>query len=172
MEDNMTLITNIVIFTFIITLFIIIIMILVKLKELKNIKKSKEKSKLIDEILTAKFDDPEKEHKTLTPKESVTIINPDDAAFFIKKLIMDDLLIKQKINEDTIILTNRQKLAIFLYSIRNEVNPELFKYLKEDELEIIIKEIKQLENPDLEQQNEIIQEFHDLMVKFIEEKKH
>ena len=146
-------------------------MILFKLKELKHIEKLNEKSKLIDEILVPRYINFGKKEKISTPKEKITIADPDAAAFIIKKMILDDLSMKQEMKERSIVLTNRQKLAVFLYTIRREVNPELFNYLSKDELETIIHELKQLEAPDPEQQEAVIQEFHDLMMNYMKTKK-
>ena len=42
--------------------------------------------------------------------------------------------------------TGRQKAAIFLVTIGSEISAEIFKYLREDEIETLTFEIARLEN--------------------------
>ena len=47
-------------------------------------------------------------------------------------------------------LTGRQKAAIFLVSLGSEVSSDIFKHLREDEIETLTFEIARLENIDAE----------------------
>jgi flagellar motor switch protein FliG len=60
--------------------------------------------------------------------------------------------------------TGRQKAAIFLVTIGSEVSSEIFKYLREDEIETLTFEIARLETIDAEQKDAILQEFQELMM--------
>ncbi|MDR0487592.1 MAG: flagellar motor switch protein FliG [Treponema sp.] len=60
--------------------------------------------------------------------------------------------------------TGRQKAAIFLVAIGSEVSSEIFKYLREDEIETLTFEIARLETIDAEQKDTILQEFQELMM--------
>jgi flagellar motor switch protein FliG len=60
--------------------------------------------------------------------------------------------------------TGRQKSAIFLVSIGSELSAEIFKYLREDEIETLTFEIARLETIDSEQKDMILQEFQELMM--------
>jgi len=60
--------------------------------------------------------------------------------------------------------TGRQKAAIFLVTIGSEVSVEIFKFLREDEIETITFEIARLETIDAEQKDAILQEFQELMM--------
>ena len=60
--------------------------------------------------------------------------------------------------------TGRQKAAIFLVTIGSEISAEIFKYLREDEIETLTFEIARLETIDAEQKDAILQEFQELMV--------
>ncbi|MCL2208666.1 MAG: flagellar motor switch protein FliG [Treponema sp.] len=59
--------------------------------------------------------------------------------------------------------TGRQKAAIFLVTIGSEISAEIFKYLREDEIETLTFEIARLETIDAEQKDAILQEFQELM---------
>ncbi|MDR2798355.1 MAG: flagellar motor switch protein FliG [Treponema sp.] len=61
-------------------------------------------------------------------------------------------------------ITGRQKAAIFLVSIGAEVSSEIFKYLREDEIETLTFEIARLETVESEQKDAILQEFQELMM--------
>jgi flagellar motor switch protein FliG len=61
-------------------------------------------------------------------------------------------------------LTGRQKAAIFLVTIGSEISAEIFKYLREDEIETLTFEIARLETIDAEQKDAILQEFQELMM--------
>ncbi|MDR0706796.1 MAG: flagellar motor switch protein FliG [Treponema sp.] len=58
----------------------------------------------------------------------------------------------------------RQKAAIFLVTIGSEISAEIFKYLREDEIETLTFEIARLETIDPEQKDVILQEFQELMM--------
>jgi len=60
--------------------------------------------------------------------------------------------------------TGRQKAAIFLVTIGSEISAEIFKFLREDEIETLTFEIARLETIDAEQKDAILQEFQDLMM--------
>ncbi|MDR2478693.1 MAG: flagellar motor switch protein FliG [Treponema sp.] len=60
--------------------------------------------------------------------------------------------------------TGRQKAAIFLVTIGSELSAEIFKYLREDEIETLTFEIARLETIDAEQKDTILQEFQELMM--------
>jgi len=60
--------------------------------------------------------------------------------------------------------TGRQKSAIFLVTIGSEISAEIFKYLREDEIETLTFEIARLETIDAEQKDAILQEFQELMM--------
>jgi flagellar motor switch protein FliG len=59
--------------------------------------------------------------------------------------------------------TGRQKAAIFLVTIGSEISSEIFKYLREDEIETLTFEIARLETIDSEQKDAILNEFQELM---------
>jgi flagellar motor switch protein FliG len=60
--------------------------------------------------------------------------------------------------------TGRQKAAIFLVSIGSEISAEIFKYLREDEIETLTFEIARLETIEPEQKDAILMEFQELMM--------
>jgi len=60
--------------------------------------------------------------------------------------------------------TGRQKAAIFLVTIGSEISAEIFKYLREDEIETLTFEIARLETIEPEQKDAILQEFQELMM--------
>ncbi|MCP4133643.1 MAG: flagellar motor switch protein FliG [bacterium] len=61
-------------------------------------------------------------------------------------------------------LTGRQKAAIFLVTLGSEISAEIFKHLREDEIETLTFEIARLENIDSEQRDTVLQEFQELMM--------
>jgi flagellar motor switch protein FliG len=71
---------------------------------------------------------------------------------------------KKKKRKDVKNLTGRQKAAIFLVSVGAEVSSEIFKYLREDEIETLTFEIARLEKIESEQKDSILQEFQELMM--------
>jgi flagellar motor switch protein FliG len=60
--------------------------------------------------------------------------------------------------------TGRQTSALFLVTIGSELSAEIFKYLREDEIETLTFEIARLETIDSEQKDTILQEFQELMM--------
>ena len=60
--------------------------------------------------------------------------------------------------------TGRQKAAIFLVTIGSEIAAEIFKYLREDEIETLTFEIARLETIEPDQKDAILQEFQELMM--------
>ena len=61
-------------------------------------------------------------------------------------------------------LTGRQKAAIFLVSVGSEVSSEIFKFLREDEIETLTFEIARLEKIEPDQKEAILSEFQELMM--------
>jgi flagellar motor switch protein FliG len=60
--------------------------------------------------------------------------------------------------------TGRQKAAIFLVTIGSEISAEIFKFLREDEIETLTFEIARMETIEPEQKDAILQEFQELMI--------
>ncbi|NLM01330.1 MAG: flagellar motor switch protein FliG [Treponema sp.] len=60
-------------------------------------------------------------------------------------------------------LNGRQKAAIFLVSLGSELSAEIFKHLREDEIETLTFEIARLEKIDSELKEAILEEFQELM---------
>ena len=61
-------------------------------------------------------------------------------------------------------LSGKQKAAIFLVSLGSEISAEVFKHLREDEIETLTFEIARLETIEPEFKDAVLQEFQDLMV--------
>ncbi|GMO61391.1 MAG: hypothetical protein Ta2G_21160 [Termitinemataceae bacterium] len=61
-------------------------------------------------------------------------------------------------------LNGRQKAAIFLVSVGSDISAEIFKYLREDEIETLTFEIARLETIEPEQKDAILTEFQELMM--------
>jgi flagellar motor switch protein FliG len=61
-------------------------------------------------------------------------------------------------------VSGREKAAIFLVSVGSEVSSEIFKYLREDEIETLTFEIARLETIEPEQKDSILSEFQELMM--------
>lgn len=61
-------------------------------------------------------------------------------------------------------LSGRQKAAVFLVSLGSEISSEIFKHLKEDEIEQLTFEIARLENVDSDERDNVLQEFQELMM--------
>jgi flagellar motor switch protein FliG len=68
---------------------------------------------------------------------------------------------KKKGNKE---FTGRQKAAIFLVTIGSEISAEIFKYLREDEIETLTFEIARLETIEPDQKDAVLQEFQELMM--------
>ena len=60
-------------------------------------------------------------------------------------------------------LNGRQKAAIFLVSLGSEVSSDIFKHLREDEIETLTFEIARLETIDSELKDSVLEEFQELM---------
>jgi flagellar motor switch protein FliG len=61
-------------------------------------------------------------------------------------------------------MTGRQKAAIFLVTLGSEISSEIFKHLREDEIETLTFEIARLESIESEQKDAVLQEFQELMM--------
>ncbi len=61
-------------------------------------------------------------------------------------------------------LTGRQKAAVFLITIGSEISSEIFKHLREDEIEALTFEIARLENIEPEDRDKVLMEFQELMM--------
>jgi flagellar motor switch protein FliG len=61
-------------------------------------------------------------------------------------------------------LTGRQKAAIFLVTLGSEVSSEIFKHLREDEIEQLTFEIARIEVVEPEERDRILMEFQELMM--------
>ncbi|GHT87921.1 flagellar motor switch protein FliG [Spirochaetia bacterium] len=60
--------------------------------------------------------------------------------------------------------TGRQKAAVFLVSMGSEISSEIFKYLREDEIETLTFEIARLETVEADQKETVLAEFQELMM--------
>src|SRR5271157_4940990 len=61
-------------------------------------------------------------------------------------------------------LTGRQKAAVFLVTLGSEVASEIFKHLREDEIEQLTFEIARLESIEPQERDQVLMEFHELMM--------
>jgi flagellar motor switch protein FliG len=61
-------------------------------------------------------------------------------------------------------LSGRQKAAIFLVSLGSEVSSEIFKHLREDEIEQLTFEIARLDRIEPEDRDRVLQEFQEMMM--------
>jgi len=61
-------------------------------------------------------------------------------------------------------LTGRQKAAIFLVSLGSDVSSEIFKCLREDEIEQLTFEIARLDKIEPEDRDRVLQEFQEMMM--------
>ena len=61
-------------------------------------------------------------------------------------------------------LTGRQKAAIFLVTLGSEISSEIFKHLREDEIETLTFEIARLDAVDSEDRDAVLMEFQELMM--------
>ncbi|MBN2158353.1 MAG: flagellar motor switch protein FliG [Spirochaetes bacterium] len=61
-------------------------------------------------------------------------------------------------------LSGRQKAAIFLVSLGSEVSSEIFKHLREDEIEQLTFEIARLDRIEPEDRDKVLQEFQEMMM--------
>ena len=60
--------------------------------------------------------------------------------------------------------TGRQKAAIFLVTVGSDVSSEIFKHLREDEIEQLTFEIARLDKVDSEDKDKVMMEFQELMM--------
>ncbi len=56
-------------------------------------------------------------------------------------------------------MNGRQKAAIFLVTLGSEISAEIFKHLREDEIETLTFEIARLETVEPEQKDQVLMEF-------------
>ena len=61
-------------------------------------------------------------------------------------------------------LTGRQKAAIFLVSLGSDVSSEIFKHLREDEIEQLTFEIARLDRIEPEDKDKVLMEFQEMMM--------
>ncbi len=61
-------------------------------------------------------------------------------------------------------LTGRQKAAIFLVSLGSDTSAEVFKHLREDEIEQLTFEIARLDKVEPEDRDNVLQEFQEMMM--------
>jgi flagellar motor switch protein FliG len=61
-------------------------------------------------------------------------------------------------------LNGRQKAAVFLVTLGSEISSEIFKHLREDEIETLTFEIARLEAIEAEERDMVLQEFQELMM--------
>ena len=69
----------------------------------------------------------------------------------------------KKSTKDVRSLNGKQKAAIFLVSLGSEISAEIFKHLREDEIETLTFEIARLEAIEPEFKDAVLEEFQDLM---------
>ncbi|HTX73777.1 MAG TPA: flagellar motor switch protein FliG, partial [Rectinemataceae bacterium] len=58
----------------------------------------------------------------------------------------------------------RAKAAIFLVTLGSEISAEIFKHLREDEIETLTFEIARLDSIEPEQKDQVLTEFQELMM--------
>lgn len=61
-------------------------------------------------------------------------------------------------------LTGRQKAAVFLVSLGSDVSSEIFKHLREDEIEQLTFEIARLDKIEPDDKDRVLQEFQEMMM--------
>ncbi len=61
-------------------------------------------------------------------------------------------------------LTGRQKAAVFLVTLGSEISSEIFKHLREDEIESLTFEIARLDSVEPADRDAVLQEFQELMM--------
>lgn len=61
-------------------------------------------------------------------------------------------------------LTGRQKAAVFLVSLGTDVSSEIFKHLREDEIEQLTFEIARLDKVESEDKDRVLMEFQEMMM--------
>ena len=68
---------------------------------------------------------------------------------------------KGKVKKD---LTGRQKAAIFLVTLGSEISSEIFKHLRDDEIEALTFEIARLDSVESDERDKVLMEFKELMM--------
>jgi flagellar motor switch protein FliG len=61
-------------------------------------------------------------------------------------------------------LSGRQKAAVFLVTLGSEISSEIFKHLREDEIETLTFEIARLDTIEPEERDKVLMEFKELMM--------
>ena len=61
-------------------------------------------------------------------------------------------------------MSGKQKAAVFLVSLGSDISSEIFKHLREDEIETLTFEIARLESVESEQKDQVLGEFQELMM--------
>ena len=61
-------------------------------------------------------------------------------------------------------LTGRQKAAIFLVTLGSDVSAEIFKHLREDEIEQLTFEIARLDKVEPDDKDKVLLEFQEMMM--------
>ncbi|MEW5813891.1 MAG: flagellar motor switch protein FliG [Spirochaetota bacterium] len=61
-------------------------------------------------------------------------------------------------------LSGRQKAAVFLVTLGSEISAEIFKHLREDEIEALTFEIARLDSIESEERDTVLMEFQELMM--------
>lgn len=61
-------------------------------------------------------------------------------------------------------MTGRQKAAVFLVSLGSDISSEIFKHLREDEIEQLTFEIARLDKVEPDEKDTVLQEFQELMM--------
>jgi flagellar motor switch protein FliG len=61
-------------------------------------------------------------------------------------------------------MAGRQKAAVFLVSLGSDISAEIFKHLREDEIEALTFEIARLDSVEAEQKDQVLTEFQELMM--------
>ena len=81
-----------------------------------------------------------------------------------KSVATDEKPAKGKKGGGKLDLNGRQKAAVFLVTLGSEISAEIFKHLREDEIEALTFEIARLESVDPESRDAVLLEFRDLMM--------
>lgn len=61
-------------------------------------------------------------------------------------------------------MDGKQKAAVFLVTLGSEISSDIFKHLREDEIEMLTWEIARLENIDSDERDMVLTEFQELMM--------
>ena len=76
----------------------------------------------------------------------------------------DEKVPKSKKGAGKMDMNGRQKAAVFLVTLGSEISSEIFKHLREDEIETLTFEIARLDSVDPEMRDSVLLEFRDLMM--------